>query len=390
MTSWKSLLSRIAPVLASGVLAAPAQAGVTLIDDGDVQLEIGGRIQLQYLRVDPDGGSTTDELQFRRLRPYVQGSVTKDWVGKIQVDFGKAIEGDEVAVKDAYMRYTGFDNLTLTIGNAKTPFSREFLASSKRQQTVERGFVGNHNYGTPDRQLGLRLDGQNADKTITYAAAIGAEHHDPDAGKLDFDTPVNNKDDWNEGVVIAGRVDFHPWGHVKFDQGDFGRGDFKGNFSVAAFSWSNDDDNNSLTDPVTGLSTSSSKADLDKANGFELSAGVRGKGVSADIEYQRISADTVDNAFTGGVFRAGSTDLDKFHLEGGYMLAGNRWEFVGAYDHLDADNYADAWTTMSLGVNYFFNKHKTKAQLTLQNDDNVNGANGQDSTSLYMQWQFVF
>ncbi len=369
-------------------LAPAADAGVVVYEKDDKKIEIGGRIQLQYLRTDADGGETRDQTFFRRLRPYIAGTVTKDWYGKIQFDFGKGVDSDEVAVKDAFMQYTGWKNMKLTIGNSKTPFSREFLTSSKRQQTVERGFVGNHNFGTPDRQLGFKLEGQNDTKKITYALAAGAQHHDPDARRMDFDTPVNNKADWNEGLVLAGRVDFHPQGYVKFDQGDFNSGPVKFNFSLAAFNWTNDDDNNTRT--VGGVSTSSSKADLDSADGLEVSAGLRGNGLSIDAEYQMVSGDTVDKNFTGGLYLNGSTDLDKFQIEGGFMLPSNRFEIVGKWETLDASNYVDAWEAYEAGVNYFWNKHKAKVQFTFRHGENVLGAVGSEVDTTFLQFQYVF
>jgi hypothetical protein len=376
-------------VLAVAVVS-PAEAGIKVYEDGAKFVEIGGRVQLQYANVDIDGEDQRDQLFFRRLRPYIKASVTEDWNAKIQFDFGKSIDGNEVAVKDAYMEYTGWKNNTLTIGNSKTPFSREALASSKRQQTVERGFVGDHNFGTPDRQLGFRLKGHNDSKKITYMASLGAEHLDPDAKKMDFDTPVNNAADWNEGLLIAGRIDFHPQGEMKFDQGDFHSDSWKSTFSLGFFNWSNDDDNNTYTDPVTGLSTSSSKADLDSVDGFELSAGVRGKGVSIDAEYNLVSGGTVDPTFTGGLYRNGTTDLDKYQIEGGYMLSGSPVELVARYQSLDADNYEDAWNATEFGVNYFWNKHKVKMQFTYRMGENFNGERGVDADTVLAQWQFVF
>jgi hypothetical protein len=376
--------------LAVAAASLPATAGIKVYENGDKFIEIGGRIQLQYLRTEPDDGEARDQVFFRRLRPYIAGSVTKNWSGKIQFDFGKSIDGDEVAIKDAYMQYQGWKNKTLTIGNSKTPFSREFLTSSKRQQTVERGFVGDHNFGTPDRQLGLRLEGNNASKKITYMVAAGSEHHDPNALAMDFDTPVNNKLDWNEGLVVAGRIDFHPMGYMKFDQGDFHSEQWRANFSLGFFSWFNDDDTNIYTDPTTGQSTSSSRADLDSADGFELSAGVRGKGVSVDAEFNLVSGDTVDPAFTGGIYRGGTTDLDQFQIEGGYMLRNTAVELVGKWETFDADNYEDAWNATELGVNYFWNKHKVKVQFTYRISENVFGFKGSDRDSAFLQWQFVF
>ncbi len=377
-------------ILAAAFLTPAAEAGVVVYDKDGKKIEIGARIQLQFKSTDADGGETSDEVFFRRLRPYISGSVTENWWGKIQFDFGKAIDGNEVAIKDAFMQYKGWDNLKLTIGNSKTPFSREFLASSKRQQTGERGLGGDHNCGTPDRQLGFKPEGENGDKKVTWALAAGAENHDPDAGKMDFDTPANNASDWNEGVVLAGRVDFHPRGYMKFDQGDFHSSDFKFTIGLAAFNWTNDDDNNTRTHPVTGLSTSSSKADLDSAEGFEVSGGIRGRGVSIDAEFQEISGDTVDPAFTGGVYRGGTTDLDKFQIKGGYMCPGNRSELVGRYQELDASTYQAAWEATEMGLNYFWNKHKAKVQLIYRMGENLFGVPGDDTDSTFVQFQYVF
>ena len=388
---FKRLAAGSAALLVScSLLATSAGAGVVVYEDGDKKVEIGGRVQLQYLLEDPEDGDSSDDLFFRRLRPYITGSVTKDWSGKFQFDFGKADGSNEVAVKDAYMQYKGWNNLKLTIGNSKTPFSREFLTSSKRQQTVERGFVGDHNFGTPDRQLGFKLEGQNDSKKVTWALAVGGQQHDPDAKKMDFDTPANNSSDWNDGWVVGGRVDFHPNGFMKFDQGDFRSDKVLYNFSLAGFSWTNDDDNNTFIDVATGLNTSSSKADLDSANGFEVSAGLRGKGVSVDAEYQMVSGDTVDPTFTGGLYRNGTTDLDKLHIEGGVMLPNKKVELVGKWQSLDADNYDTSWDVTEFGFNYFWNKHKVKVQFTYRSEDNVNGVQDENEDKFFMQWQYVF
>jgi len=376
--------------LAIAFLAVPAMAGVVVYEKDDKKIELGGRIQIQYLNVSEDGGESTDQVFFRRLRPYIAGTVSKDWWGKVQFDFGKSIDGNEVAVKDAYMQYRGWDNMTLTIGNSKTPFSREFLTSSKRQQTVERGFVGDHNFGSPDRQLGFKLEGNNESKKVTWAAAVGGQQVDPDARRIDFDTPVNNSGDWNEGLIVAARVDFHPKGFMKFDQGDFNSDKTLYNFSLGFFNWENDGDNNSYTDADTGLATSSSKADLDSADGFELSAGIRGHGFSADAEVQIVNGDTVDGTFTGGAFLNGTTELDKYQVEGGYMFASNNFELAGKIQSLDADNYETAWEAKEISFNYFWNKHKVKAQLTYRMGENVFGVEGDDLDTVLMQWQFVF
>lgn len=120
------------------------------------------------------------------------------WKGKFQFDIGQAEDDNELAIKDAYMQYTGFEALKIAVGNAPFPFSREFLTSSKRQQLVERTFVGDHNYGTPDRNVGVHVTGELA-RQLTWGISGASASIDPDNEKLDFDTPVNKDSDFNEG-----------------------------------------------------------------------------------------------------------------------------------------------------------------------------------------------
>jgi len=390
----KTVFNALCAIVAlCSTIAVPASAGVVVYEKDEKKIEIGGRIQLQYRDLSPDGGSDVDTFFFRRLRPYILGSVTEDWLGKIQFDLGKAGDADELSVKDVYMQYVGWKNHKITIGNSKTPFSREFLASSKRQQLIERSFAGDHNFGSPTHQLGVRLDGHRVDRKLTYAAAFGGEEHDPAINALDFDTPANTRSDWNQGIVVAARIDYHPLGFVKFDQTDFRSEEFKFNVSVAAFNWSNDDDNNTYTDSVTGMvnaeGIADGKVDVDSVDGVEFSAGVRGKGLSADVEYQMISGDTVDTTFTGGLYLNGTTDLDVMAVEAGYMFH-KKLELVAGWDSLDADNFATSTDRTSVGLNWYLNKHKTKFQATFRSWSNVGGVSGVDRDELFVQAQFVF
>ena len=365
-------------------LATPLSvvAGGITYKDGDDYLKVGGRIQLQYHQVQPDGGDTTDEIFFRRLRPYIEGSTHKDWKAKIQWDMGKAEGENEIAIKDAYFQYKRMSNAKLTIGNANFPFSREFLTSSKYQQLVERTFVGDHNYGTPDRNVGIHMTGNTESKKITWGASATIASIDPDVKKLDFDTPVNRNDDFNDGFMIGGRVDFHPFGKLKFSQGDFS-GKTKATIGMAAYSWSNDNDNNTYTPGAT------SKADVDSVTGLELSGAFRAAGFSIDAQYNSFDADTVESGFTGGLYQNGTTTLTNAAIEGGYMF-NNTIEIVAGYQTQDADGYATAWNRTSVGANWFINKHDTKVQLTYRMGENLNGVENADEDEVFLQTQFVF
>ncbi len=369
-------------VISALVAPATVHAGGVTYKDGDNYLKVGGRLQLQYHQVDPDGGDSTDEIFFRRLRPYIEGSTHKNWKAKIQWDMGKADGENEIAVKDAYFQYKGMKNMKVTVGNANFPFSREFLTSSKYQQLVERTFVGDHNYGTPDRNVGVHLTGNNESKEITWGASGTFASIDPDVKKLDFDTPINANDDFNEGFMIGGRVDYHPYGQLKFAQGDFS-GKTKATIGVAAYSWSNDDDNNTYTPGAT------SKADVDSVTGLEVSGAFRSAGFSIDAQYNSFDADTVEAGFTGGLYANGTTKLTNAAIEGGYMI-GKNVEIVAGYETQDADGYATSWDRTSVGANWFINKHDTKVQLSYRMGENLNGVENSDADEVFLQTQFVF
>jgi len=372
------------------IIAGNAGAsGITVYKEGDKFVKIGGRIQLQYHQADPDGGEKTDSVFFRRLRPYIEGSVHKDWLGKFQWDMGDAEDENEIAIKDAFFEYSGIENLKITVGNAQFPFSREDMTSSKEQQLVERTFVGDHNYGTPERNAGVFLHYAALDKKLELHLAGGNADIDPDAKKLDFDTPVNRNADFNEGWIVGGRLDFHPLGYLKLGQGDFKR-ELKTTFSVAAFTWNNDDDNNTFTDPVTGLSTSAGKADVDSVTAFEVSGALRGYGLSVDAEYNLFNAETTDDSFTGGIYKDGETDLENWAVEGGYMVVPAKLELVAGYQVQDADNYAETWTRASFGANYFLHKNDIKLQATYRMGENLNGVKDVDEDEVFVQAQYVF
>ena len=128
---------------------------------------------------------------------------------------------------------------------------------------------------------------------------------------------------------------------------------------------------------------------IDNANGFEVSAGYRGQGFSIDGQYNKISADTVVGTFSGGLYRNGSTDLDAYALEAGYMIPNSSFEVIIGAESLDADNYATPWDRTSVGLNYFMNKHKAKIQFTWRMGSNIDGVRGADSNEAFVQFQFV-
>ena len=353
--------------------------------DGEKYVKFGGRIQLQYYVDDPDGKSSEDKLFFRRLRPYIEGSVHKDWKGKFQWDMGKST----TEIKDAYLQYKGIEDIKISVGNANFPFSRELLTSSKKQQLVERTFVGDHNYGTPDRQAGIHVEGSNLNKTIEWKTSVAIGAIDPDNKKLDFDTVIslNSGNDWSEGPMIGARIDFFPLGHFKFSQGDFKNDDIKIGFGLSAFTWVNDNDN--LT-PYSIEDEHTKKLDVDKVTGLEADIAIRGLGFSVDMQYNTFDSDLVDAGITNGLYKDSSTTLENYAIEGGFMVVPEKLEIVVGYQVQDADNYARTWDRASVGVNFYIHKHDIKNQLTYRQNSNKDGVDGNDVNEIFLQTQYVF
>ena len=188
-----------------------------------------------------------------------------------------------------------------------------------------------------------------------------------------------------------------PMGAVARDQGDFSRGSFKPTFEGAVFLWTESDNRatyTDVTDDGVKFCTSSSKCDLDSATGWELSGGVRGRGLSVDLEYNEVAGELQAKNFidddgnltplNSGMYVDGETTIKKWQLEGGYMLPMLPIELVYKRDSMDTDGYETSWYANDFGLNYFFNKHKAKVQFVLRDESNVN------RQQVIMQWQFVF
>jgi len=365
-------------LLAAGVtIPAPALAGgVTVYEEDGKYLEFGGRLQAQYHQVDPDGGDSSDEFFFRRLRLYMEGGMTENISGKWQIDFGKA----GVSVKDAYIAYDALGPGTLTVGNHYVPFSRESNTSSKRQQLVERTFTGDHNYGTPDRQMGVSYAGST--ELVGYKVGAYEAYIDGDNAKLDFGSGTNKSDDWYGGKMLAGGLDFYlVGGKFKKAQGDFDRAT-KLAIGVNGFSWNNDDDE-------VGSGSHPEADQFESVTGYSADAAFRGAGLSVDAQYNAFTAETNGDNVTDGLIANGEGDFSTYSVEGGYMVVPAKAEIVAGYQALDADAYDETWTRTSVGVNVFFNEHTDKIQATYRMGANEDGTKNNDSNEIFVQFQHV-
>jgi phosphate-selective porin OprO and OprP len=263
--------------------AFSADALVNVYSGDNGSLAVGALLQLQFTDEQPSGGNSTQDFIIRRLQLEFEASFEKDWLTRIQFDFGS--NSNHPSVLDAYIRYTGFDAGNLTFGNLYAPFSRERLISAKALELPERTFVGNINYGVPGRQPGIVFAGSSG----PFDYSLGWFHAgiQPSTSAINFSSPVNSNGQYT-GNLYAGRLQFTPWGQsVPYTQGylDVNPGL---TFGANVYRWSNDDSAQSST-PGTDWST---------VNGYGLDAAYRGGGFSVDAGYNWFDGNSRDPTVT--------------------------------------------------------------------------------------------
>jgi phosphate-selective porin OprO/OprP len=377
-----------AAIVCTGVSAA-AQTPPDSSSSSSPHITISGYVQPQ-LEITRSGGNTTDDVLLRRAVVAVRTTLTPDWSAAIQVDFAPALDEDGVTLRDGYLRYSGFAGgaVTITAGNQKLPFSRSVLFSSQRRGLVERSFTGERAFAAPGRAIGLQADGRHHDSQVQWSAALSSVYHAPDVDELRFDGLAEADETWNQGLMTVGRFEWHPFGAIAREQGDFEGGAFRLMTGGAAHLWRNDGDNNSFTED--DRSTSDEFADLDSAAGVELNLGLRGHGVSADVAWSWTSAESIDPTFGLGLYEGGKATLQQFSTETGYMIVPGRLEALGAIDSLSSAARPSIAYRPAAGMNWYANGHRLKISAMHRETFNARGVTGARSRTTYIQAQLAF
>ena len=125
--------------------------------DGDFEVEIGGRLQLDMtdhsydprLGADPVSGS-----QVRRGRIEIDGVFDKNWGYAAEFDYAK----NKVAIKDLKLGYESSEGATYYIGHQKQPYSLSLEMSSNDLPFVERSVDNFLVAAFTDRAIGGRFE----------------------------------------------------------------------------------------------------------------------------------------------------------------------------------------------------------------------------------------
>jgi hypothetical protein len=413
MTSIRGVFFALSVIIVLALLAWPAHAGVNVWQKDDSYVDVGLLVQTQVRAVNGSGTGTdasTNSIFFRRLRPFFYGAFNKDWQGIIQMDFGEGFEGQDAktSVKWAYMEYLGFEanqQTSLKIGSFKPYFGREFLTLGPHLQTVERTFTGIQWYGTPDYMMGAGFTRMTPDRKISYGITAGTMSINQRPDRIFFQSPQNQtgaKD--NTGYLVSGRVDFYPFGEMPFNPkpltaNAFDRSDFHNTqawrvmMSVGGYGWWNNNDGNLGTTPCPVSNNNvcpNGLADVNAVYGVEASGGLRGYGFSGDVEYQRIHSDLRNATFTGGLYQNGTTDLNKFTVNGGYMIFRDKVEAAASYALMTASNFTTNWNSYRAGLNWFVHEYAIRFSADITFNVNAYGTSGAWENVGRLQAQFAW
>jgi hypothetical protein len=170
-----------------------------------LELSLGGRVQAQLNTTSVDG-EPPSQLLLRRVRLELGVVLNEVVSGTIQPDFA----GDEVSLKDAYLKLDFNSGLQVLTGNAYRPFGLLEQTSSKRILPIERGLrvrglsAGEQNalassLGYGNRDIGIQLQGapEGAPSGFAYRAGV-------------FRGPLHGEVGAQDSYQFAARVTLRP------------------------------------------------------------------------------------------------------------------------------------------------------------------------------------
>lgn len=162
--------------------------------DGKFQIKLRGYTQFdsRWLTRGEDAGD--DTFVFRRVRPFVEGTVFEFIDFRVMPDFANS----SLTLFDAYLNFRYLPQLQVQGGKFKPPLGLERLQSATALMFIERGFP---TLLVPSRDLGAMVHGEVANGFVTYQ--IGGFNGVRDGGTQDFDT--------DDGKDVVGRLFLHPF-----------------------------------------------------------------------------------------------------------------------------------------------------------------------------------
>ena len=157
-----ALVVLMAPTKAAGDVKADKDGIKWESANGTAGLRFGGRVQYDFVLFDPDVTPLEDNNEIRRFSLFLSGKLAEDWGFRISGDLSERSGGWTTV----WLRYTGFRNTAITMGNAMAPFGLEDQIPSNNSKFVERSLS---NIFTLGLETGLFVSHHSDDWTISGA-----------------------------------------------------------------------------------------------------------------------------------------------------------------------------------------------------------------------------
>ena len=180
-------------LLATAILAAKGTSACAL------EITPTGRLHLDYADYQADGTPFDSHFLVRRAQFGLEAKFSTDWSAKLVYDFARG-----GALKDAYVRYDGWEVGTITIGQSKVPFGLEQLASTNDLTFLERSLPGDT--FALSRRKGVAFESASANRTIAamvFGSSVGGSEASGFAARITF-APVSRGDSLlHFGLAVA-------------------------------------------------------------------------------------------------------------------------------------------------------------------------------------------
>jgi phosphate-selective porin OprO/OprP len=372
------------PVITSGETDIRYTDGGFKVETDDHWIKIGGTLMWDVdsasdvfwnAKDNDDAWQTHSEL--RRARLNIKAKIADDWKAKLQFDFAEDDASDRV--KDAYVKYGGWQVMDILVGQDKEPFGLEATTSSKNLSFIERSMVSDA-FG-PGRNIGIALNG-DTDHLIWLMGVYEAQ----------------DREDDGDTYAVSGRLAVVPW---KTDAGFFHLGmsgsyrDYDGEaFEIKESAQIHTADNIIYSDEI----------DTDHLFLYGMESAFCMGPLSFQGEYMVSAVNAVDgdeDATFDGYYLAASwfiTGETRPFINGVWErvkpeAAYGAWELVTRYSRLDAaDNeQGSSADTYTAGLNWHINSNvrlMTDYMHLLLTDESTDAETAGDAVSCRLQCVF--
>jgi phosphate-selective porin len=160
-----------APLPAPAIFSYSAKGTDIRSPDGNYTAHINLRLQLRYTSTEEEGGESSSEFEFKRVRFKMGGQLARE-----ELTYYTEYDFPSQRLLDLRFTFAADEAVQFRVGQWKIPYNRERVDSSGNQQFTERSIVTNT--FTLDRQRGIALygrlwAGQAADSWYNLAVCGG-------------------------------------------------------------------------------------------------------------------------------------------------------------------------------------------------------------------------